>query len=153
MTSLIKTVTLIIGSTAFASRDFIPLKYSCEGENISPPVTVANIPTGTKSLALIVDDPDAPGGTHDHWIVWNIPPIETIGENTIPGTVGKNSSGRLKYDGPCPPSGVHRYYFKVYALDTMLGIKAGSDKKTLENAMKNHILGEGELIGLYKKSK
>src|SRR5438874_1629007 len=140
MATLAKTALLTIGSPAFGNKDFIYEKYTCEGENISPPITIENIPPGTKSLALIVDDPDAPGGTFDHWIVWNIRPMEIIIENTIPGVQGKNSFGKVKYMGPCPPSGTHRYFFRVFALDTLLDVKEGADKKTVEKAMKEHIL-------------
>jgi hypothetical protein len=131
----------------------IPSKYTCDGDNINPPLTIKNIPKQTKSLALIVDDPDAPSGTFDHWITWNIPPVETIGENSAPGSHGRNGSGRNGYMGPCPPSGTHHYHFKVYALDTKLTLQEGANKKQLENAMKGYILAMGELIGLYKKTK
>jgi Raf kinase inhibitor-like YbhB/YbcL family protein len=106
------------------------------------------VPEGTKSLVLIVDDPDAPMGTWDHWIVWDIPPINKIGENTVPGVEGLNSFRTHSYGGPCPPSGTHRYFFKVYALDTKLALNANSKKRDLENAMKGHILASGELVGL-----
>lgn len=145
---------LTIGSTAFANKDFIPAKYTCDGENVSPDITIEEIPEGTKTLALIVDDPDAPGGTFDHWLLWNVRPMEMIVENTAPGVQGKNSFGKLSYGGPCPPSGApHRYYFKVYALDKILEVQAGADKKALEHAMKDHILAEGEIIGMYKRTK
>jgi Raf kinase inhibitor-like YbhB/YbcL family protein len=153
MATLTKTATLTIGSTAFGHKDFIPTKFTCQGENINPAITIENIPPGTKSLTLIVDDPDAPGGTYDHWIIWNIRPMEMILENSSPGEVGKNSFGETKYNGPCPPTGVHHYFFKVYALDTLLDVNKGADKKTVEKAMKEHILAEGELIGMYKKLK
>lgn len=153
MATLVNTATLIIGSTAFEPGGFIPDRYTCKGENVNPAITIENIPAGTKSLTLIVDDPDAAGGTFDHWITWNIRPMEMIIENTVPGVEGKNSFGKTKYQGPCPPAGTHRYYFKVYALDTLLDVKAGSDKKTVEKAMKEHILATGEIIGVYNKSK
>ena len=153
METNVKTAKLTIGSTEFANMEFIPEKYTCEGENVNPAITIENIPGGTKSLALIIDDPDAPNGTFDHWIVWNIRPKEMIIENTVPGTEGKNSFGKTRYQGPCPPGGkAHRYFFKVYALDTLLDTPAGSDKRTVEKAMARHILAEGEIIGLYQKS-
>lgn len=152
MTTLVKTGTLTIGSPEFGNKDFIPPKYTCQGEDINPPLTIENIPAGTKSLTLIVDDPDAPVRTYDHWLIWNIRPMEMILENTTPGVVGKNSFGNIKYNGPCPPAGTHRYFFKVYALDTLLDVKSGADKKTVEKAMRDHILAEGEIIGMYKKS-
>jgi Raf kinase inhibitor-like YbhB/YbcL family protein len=152
MKATAKAEKFTIGSTVIANRDRIPSKYTCDGENINPPLTIENIPEGTKTLALIVDDPDAANGTFDHWIVWNIRPMEMISENTVPGTEGKNSFGKTRYQGPCPPHGEeHRYFFKVHALDTLLDIAAGSDKKTVEKAMKGHILAEGEIIGIYKR--
>ena len=154
MTIITKTEELTIGSTAFSNKGYMPSNYTCEGENINPAITVANIPSGTKSLALIVDDPDASGGIFDHWIIWNIRPMEMIVENTAPGTVGKNSFGKTKYVGPCPDEGKdHRYFFKVYALDILLDVKAGADKKTVENSMNDHILAKGEIIGVYKRTK
>lgn len=151
METTIEIAELTIGSPSFAPKESIPSKFTCEGDNINPGITIENIPPGTKGLALIVDDPDAPGGTFDHWLIWNIRPMEMIIENTVPGTEGKNSFGKTKYMGPCPPSGAHRYFFKVFALDKILEIKAGSDKKTLEKAMEGHILAKGELVGTFKK--
>ncbi|SRR6266496_4736046 len=153
MATLVKIGILTIGSPEFGNKDFIPPQYTCQGEDINPPLTVEGIPPGTKSLALIVEDPDAPGGTHDHWLIWNIHPMEMILENTTPGVEGKNSFGNIRYNGPCPPSGTHRYFFKVYALDKLLDVQSGSDKKTVVKAMNDHILAEGELIGVYKKTK
>ena len=100
-----------------------------------------------------MEDPDAPRGVYDHWIAWNIAPNEAIAENSRPGVTGKNSFGNTGYGGPCPPSGSHRYFFKVYALDSELNIRAGSDKKTLEDAMKDHVLSSGELMAHYQKRK
>lgn len=142
-----------IRSAAFSHGGSIPPKYTCEGENVNPPLEISDLPENTRSLALIVEDPDAPRGVYDHWIVWNIPPNEAIEENSRPGVNGKNSFGDTGYGGPCPPSGSHRYFFKVYALDSNLNIQAGSDKKTLENAMKDHVLGSAELMGQYQKRK
>jgi len=154
MTTIVKTEELTIGSTVFSNKGYIPTNYTCEGENINPSITVENIPSGTKSLALIVDDPDGTDGVFDHWIIWNIHPMEMIIENTAPGTEGKNSFGKTSYQGPCPPEGKdHRYFFKVYALDTLLDLKKGFDKKSLEKAMQDHILAKGEIIGMYKRTK
>lgn len=154
MTTLTKTEELTIGSTVFSHKGYIPTRYTCEGENINPSITIENIPSGTKSLALIVDDPDASDGVFDHWLIWNIHPMEMIIENTSPGTEGKNSFGKTRYQGPCPPEGRdHRYFFKVYALDVILDINIGADKKKLEKAMQEHILAKGEIIGMYKKTK
>jgi Raf kinase inhibitor-like YbhB/YbcL family protein len=144
--------TLIITSPAFASGESIPVRYTCEGENSNPPLSIKNIPSETKSLALIIEDPDASSGVFAHWVVWNIRPTETIRENTVPGTQGKNGFNNMKYQGPCPPSGTHRYFFKVYALDTLLNISPGSLKTHVEMAMKDHILAKGELMGLYHKA-
>ena len=145
------TKTLTVKSPAFADGELIPAKYTCDGENISPEITVENVPEGTKTLALIMDDPDAPKGTFVHWVMWNMPVTKTLRENTAPGTQGKNGRGENKYTGPCPPSGTHHYHFKIYALDTRLDIPASSDKAALLYAMKGHILAEGELTGLYSK--
>lgn len=141
-----------ITSPAFENNAPIPAKYTCQGEDISPPLAIADLPENTASLALIVDDPDAPMGIWDHWIVWNIPPTSKIEENSAPGTQGKNGWGRNDYGGPCPPSGTHRYFFKLYALDTELNLKKGATKAELEAAMEGHILQRAEAIGLYEKS-
>lgn len=154
MIRIVKTAELSIGSTEFGNKGYIPSKYTCEGENINPSITIENIPEGTKSLTLIVDDPDATDGIFVHWVIWNIRPMEMIIENTSPGTEGKNSFGKTKYHGPCPPEGhAHRYFFKLYALDTLLDVKAGADKKTVEKAMQEHIIASTEIIGMYKKTK
>jgi len=142
---------LIITSPAFENSKLIPKKYACDGEDVNPPLSIEGVPEGTKSLVLIVDDPDAPMGTWDHWIVWDIPPTNRIGENTVPGVEGLNSFRKHSYGGPCPPSGTHRYFFKVYALDTKLALNANSKKKDVEKAMNGHILAEGKLIGLYSR--
>jgi Raf kinase inhibitor-like YbhB/YbcL family protein len=144
---------LKIHSVAFSHGGQIPPRYTCEGENVNPALEISDIPENTKTLALIVEDPGAPRGVYDHWIAWNIPPNEAIEENSRPGISGKNSFGNTGYGGPCPPSGSHRYFFKVYALDSDLDIRAGSDKKTLQEAMKDHVLGSGELMGHYQKRK
>ncbi len=145
---------LQITSSAFQNNGNIPREYTCDGKDINPPLMIAGVPQGTKSLALICDDPDAPVGIWVHWVIWNIDPgVKEIKENTVPqGAVqGINDFRKHSYGGPCPPSGTHRYFFKVYALDTMLGISTNSTKADLEKAMKGHILGEGQLIGLYKR--
>lgn len=149
----ITATTLQVSSPAFKENGLIPSKYTCEGQNINPALTVKNIPQGTKSLALIVDDPDAPNGTFDHWVIWNIDPSGTIGENSAPGTEGKNGTGKNGYMGPCPPTGTHHYHFKVYALNGKLDLESGANKSQLEKAMTGHILAQAELIGLYKKTK
>ena len=143
--------TLSITSTAFIANGNIPIQFTCEGKSINPPLTIANIPDGAKSMAIIVEDPDAQKGTFDHWVIWNITPTPVIEENSIPGTEGKNGENTIGYKGPCPPDGRHHYFFKVYALDKMLDLKKGADKNSLIKAMKGHILAHGELIGLYEK--
>lgn len=142
---------LKITCTAFNNREYIPLKYTCDGDNINPSLEIEFIPEATKSLALIVDDPDAPIGTWVHWVVWNIPVTHHIKENDIQGIEGINDFQKNHYSGPCPPSGTHRYFFKIYALDVLLRLPATTKKIELEKAMSDHILGFGELIGLYKR--
>ena len=144
---------LRVRSGAFSHGGHIPPRYTCEGENINPPLEISGLPETTKTLALIVEDPDAPRGTYDHWVTWNIPPNEAIAENSKPGVTGRNSFGNNGYGGPCPPNGSHRYFFKVYALDTELNLAAGADKRTLEQAMKDHVLAKGELMAHYQKRK
>ena len=142
--------SLQITSPAFGHNQTIPREYTCQGADVNPILEIRGIPPGAKSLALIMDDPDAPMGTWDHWLVYNIPPAEKIERNSIPGAQVKNSFGKLNYGGPCPPSGTHRYFFKLYALDTTLTLPPAS-KKALEKAMEGHILDEAQLTGLYKK--
>ena len=143
---------LSVTSPAFENNKPIPVKYTCDGANINPPLTIEDVPEETKALVLIVDDPDAPMGTFDHWVVWNIQPTtRRIEENTVPGTEGISTSRKHAYGGPCPPYGTHRYFFKVYALDTQLDLKSNSSKRDVEKAMKGHILAEGELMGLYSR--
>lgn len=139
-------------STEFNHNGFIPKKFTCEGEDINPALIIEEIPAGAKSLALIVDDPDAPMGTWVHWVVYNMPVISRIDEDSIPGEQGMNDFGRKDYGGPCPPSGTHRYFFKIYALDAELNLKAGLNKQGLEKAMQGRILQKAELVGLYKKT-
>jgi Raf kinase inhibitor-like YbhB/YbcL family protein len=141
-----------ISSPAFGEDEVIPVKYSCEGEGINPPLEISNIPVETQTLALIVEDPDAPNGTYDHWIVWNIEPLPVIDENSNPGVSGSNSAGKTGYHPPCPPSGAHRYYFHVFALDTEIDLLAGEPKEKLLRAMETHILAKGSLMGRYEKS-
>ena len=148
---MVNVKELIVKSPAFANNGFIPTKYTCDGEDVNPSISIEGIPDGTQSLTLIVDDPDAPMGTWDHWIVWNIPPSEKIEENSVPGVEGLNDFRKHSYGGPCPPSGTHRYFFKIYALDTKLNLNANTRKKDLEKAMQSHILAKGELVGRYSR--
>jgi len=137
-------------SPDFENNKMIPRKFTCEGADVNPTLVIEDIPAGTKSLALIVDDPDAPG-TWVHWVVYDIPVVSRIDEDSIPGKQGMNDFRRKDYGGPCPPSGTHRYFFKLYALDKELALGERVDKKALEKAMQGHILDKAELIGLYKR--
>lgn len=142
-----------IESTAFKHGKPIPSKYTCKGGNVSPPLSFQDVPQEAKSLVLIVDDPDAPSGTFDHWIVWNIP-VETkhLPEGAHLSNQGKNGAGEAKYFGPCPPPGKpHRYFFKLYALDTTLNLPQGSSKKQVEAAMNGHILNQTSLMGTFQR--
>jgi Raf kinase inhibitor-like YbhB/YbcL family protein len=140
-------------STAFGHEGWIPRKYTCQGQDISPELTLEGVPEATKSLVLIVDDPDAPGGTFDHWVAYDIPPESILfEEGATPGTAGGNDFGRTGWAGPCPPSGTHRYIFKVYALDDRLDLPEGLGKDDVEEAMKGRVIEQAELVGLYKKS-
>lgn len=146
-------------SSAFGQGERIPTKYSCDGADVSPPLQWNDPPEGTQSFALICDDPDAPVATWDHWVIYNLPAETTsLAEAVAPdaerhdGTKqGKNSWGRLGYGGPCPPSGTHRYFFKLYALDSMLDISARATSNQLVKAMEGHILAKIELMGLYSR--
>ncbi|MEM4256733.1 MAG: YbhB/YbcL family Raf kinase inhibitor-like protein [Candidatus Diapherotrites archaeon] len=143
--------SLKVSSPCFENNGRIPDKYTCKGMDVNPKLIIENLPKETKSLVLIVDDPDAPMGTWDHWIVWNIKPTNAIEENSIPGQEGINSANQRHWHGPCPPYGTHRYFFKVFALDTILKIPENSRKKEVEKAMEGHIIAKGELIGIYSK--
>ncbi|MBI4336052.1 MAG: YbhB/YbcL family Raf kinase inhibitor-like protein [Candidatus Omnitrophica bacterium] len=138
-------------SPEFENNKFIPKKFTCDGEDVNPALIVENLPKQTKALALIVDDPDAPMGTWVHWVVYDIPPVSRVDENSVPGKQGVNDFQRKDYGGPCPPSGAHRYFFKIYALDGMLGLDEGASKADLEKAMDGRILDKAELVGLYKR--
>jgi Raf kinase inhibitor-like YbhB/YbcL family protein len=152
--NFIVAMTLAIGSPAFEANTLIPPKYTCEGESISPPLQLGIFPTQTKSLAIIVHDPDAPmKGGFTHWVVFNIEPMKNIPEDYKGGVQGLNGSGKAGYTGPCPPSGTHHYHFMVFALDTRLQLSANTGKAELEKAMKGHIVAQGDLVGLYKKTK
>lgn len=146
----IKEDTMELTSPAFEEQGSIPIGHTCDGDDVSPPLRIAAIPSEARTLALIVDDPDAPGGTWDHWVAFDIPPGAEIPENVGQlGTAGANSSGNTGYDGPCPPSGIHRYVFRVYALDTELGLAEGATKRQVLDAMEGHVLSQGTLTGLY----
>lgn len=145
-------------SSAFENEGLIPSKYTCDGENINPPLEIREVPDSARSLVLLMDDPDVPrsirpDGMWDHWTVFNIPASTAmIEENSVPaGVVGLNSSGAGKYGGPCPPDREHRYFFKLYALDTMLDLSASATKADVEKAMDGHINAEAVLVGKYNR--
>ena len=150
---------VLVMSAAFKDGEMMAAAYTCDGENISPPVSWLGIPGGAKSVALICDDPDASPNTWVHWVVFNIPPeVRELPENILNTDIlpngaiqGMNDFRKVGYNGPCPPSGVHRYFFKVYALDVMLSLKPGATKKDIEWAMRGHVLARGELVGKYKR--
>lgn len=140
---------LKLSSPAFSAGDTIPEKYTCDGEDVNPPLEIGDFPAGTQSLVLHVNDPDAPSGNWTHWLVYDMPLLHTIEENSTPGTVGMNDFGEAKYGGPCPPIGTHRYFFRVYALDTRLSLPPASTRDVVLAQMENHIIGTGELMGLF----
>lgn len=142
---------LTLTSKAFLEGQHIPAKYTCDGENINPQLEVGNIPEGTQSLALIMEDPDAPNGTWTHWLIWDMPVLHTLMENEAPGIQGKNDFGKNNYGGPCPPSGTHRYYFRLYALNQKLNLPEGASKEELLKAIEPVKLAKAELMGKYNR--
>jgi len=146
-------------STAFKEGESIPHQYTCDGVNVSPPLEWSGVPKSAKTVAMIADDPDAPSGTWVHWILYNLPAenigmVENLptGENLKAGGLqGKNDFGNVGYGGPCPPSGTHRYFFKIYALDGELPLKAGATKPEVEKAMEGHVMAQGQLMGTYRR--
>ena len=152
--SFILYATLTVSSPDFGGNAMIPTKFTCHGASISPALHLGEFPPQTKSLAIIVHDPDAahPGG-FTHWVVFNIDPTQDIPQNFKGGVQGLNGHGKSGYTGPCPPSGVHHYHFMVYALDTRLDLSGETGKDTLEKAMQGHILAQGDLVGLYGSEK
>lgn len=152
-------MTLNISSAAFTAGQGIPSQYTCKGKGISPPLAWTGAPAGAKSMALIMDDPDAPMGTFVHWVVYNLPASSgglpeavPAGTKLADGTMqGSNSAGKTGYTGPCPPLGTHRYFFKLYALDVVLELGPGANKEQLLKAMEGHTLSQGELMGTFKQ--
>lgn len=146
---------LTITSSAFDKGGLIPQVFTCDGDDVSPPLQIEGVPSDAESLVLIMDDPDAPVGTWDHWIVFNMPPgTREVPEGAQPeGVGGKNSWGRVDYGGPCPPDKEHRYVFKVFALDLLLELGQGVSKQDVLDAMKGHVLGYGELVGRYDRQR
>jgi len=149
----VDTTSMRIESPAFEHNRNISAKYTCDDKNINPPLTISGVPNDAKSLVLIVDDPDAPMGIWVHWTLWNMDPALTeIAEDSVPeGIEGVTSYDKPGYGGPCPPSGTHRYFFKLYALDVLLSIPETSNKEALEKAMQGHTLASAELVGLYSR--
>ncbi len=160
------TVALLMGggrmqmmSPAFDAGGMIPAQYTCDGSDISPPLHWTDPPGGTQTLALIADDPDAPVRTWVHWVVWNIPAHARVLDENLPKTAslpngahqGTTDFRRIGYGGPCPPAGTHRYFFKLYALDTTLNLPSSTTKRALERAMDRHILAQAELMGRYRR--
>lgn len=150
-------MTLDLSSPSFEDGGKIPVKYTCSGQGVNPEIKIKKIPEETKSLALIVDDPDAPGGTFTHWVAWNISPeTSEIAENSVPSEAeeGVNGFGNTSYGAPCPPEGhgTHRYRFKVYALDKRLELSGKVSQGDLEKAMEDHVLAKGSLTGKYSRS-
>lgn len=145
---------LKITSPAFQEGEPIPQRYTCDGEDVNPPLEIASVPENAKSLVLIVDDPDAPVGTWNHWLVWNIDPTTAeIKEASLPegAVLGTNDFGKPKYGGPCPPSGTHRYFFRIYALDTKVSLLQGAKRDELDSAIAGHVIAQGQLIGRYSR--
>lgn len=146
--------TLKVTSSAFSEGASIPRKYTCEGENVSPPLSWSPVPAGTESWVVIADDPDAPAGTWVHWVLYDLPPeTESLPEGAPGyGVAGRNTSRKEGYSGPCPPPGpAHRYFFRIYALDTTLNLKPGATAAEVEKAMAGHVLAKGELMGRFSR--
>jgi Raf kinase inhibitor-like YbhB/YbcL family protein len=145
-----------ITTTAFQEGGNIPSKFTCDGADTNPALRFEGVPAEAKGLALIVDDPDAPSGLFTHWLIWNIDPkTASIEENSAPPNAvhGKNDFGKSGYGGPCPPSGTHRYFFKVFALDRQLDLPAGSKRGQLDAQMRGHVIAQGELMGRYSRGR
>ncbi len=152
-------MALDVTSSAFGRGGAIPARYTCDGPDISPPLTWGPVPDATQSLALIAEDPDAPSGTFAHWVIYNLPPDtrrlpeDVPNRRTLPSGAlqGTNGAGSIGYTGPCPPGGTHRYFFEVYALDTELGLGAGATKEEVVGAMEGRVLAEGRLLATYQR--
>lgn len=146
-------MTFALISSAFLAGAPIPVEHTCDGKNAPPPLTWAGVPAGTRSFALIVDDPDAPAGTWVHWVLFNLPADATaLPQSQSSGVQGKNDFGKTGYGGPCPPPGKpHRYFFKLYALDAVLALRTGATKGDVERAMAGHVLASAQLMGTYAR--
>ncbi len=144
-----------IKSPAFSENQLMPPTYACDGENISPPLEISDVPENSVSLALVMDDPDAPHGTFTHWLIWDIPPqTQEISENSVPETAlqGTNDGGQIGYMGPCPPGGTHRYFFKLFALNRKLNLSPNIKRQEFEREMTNSIIAKSEYVGLYTRA-
>lgn len=153
-TVMAKTEGFRLESSAFANDGMIPTTYTCDGPNISPPFTISEVPAEVKSMALIMDDPDATNGTFSHWVLWDLDPAKNeFPEDAIPEKVteGTNGAGTIGYRGPCPPAGTHRYFFKLYALDTDVGLDSQATAGAVMKAIEGHIVGEATLVGRYSR--
>ncbi|MGQ9517097.1 MAG: YbhB/YbcL family Raf kinase inhibitor-like protein [Anaerolineae bacterium] len=158
-TSAVPAASLPLSSPAFAHGQPVPQRFTCDGEDVSPPLHWGEPPAGTRSFVLIMDDPDAPAGTWTHWVLFNIPAEVRSLEEAVPALEvltngarhGKNSWGRLGYGGPCPPAGTHRYFFRLFALDVSLDLAPGAAKRDVQTALQGHILAQGELMGTYAR--
>lgn len=139
-----------ITSSDFVNNGKMPVKFTCQGQDVNPALSIDSLPQGAKSLALIVDDPDAPSGEWVHWVLYDVQPVTLIEENSAPGRQGPNDFGKTQYNGPCPPSGAHRYFFRLFALDKTIGVD-NLDKENLESHMKGHILAQAVLVGIYQR--
>ena len=154
-------MSLLVTSSAFSEGRPIPVRFTCDGDDVSPALEWSNVPEGTRSIALVVDDPDAPGGTWSHWVLYGLPPDTAALDEAVPanessaagGGQGKNDFGKLGYGGPCPPEGhgPHRYYFKVYALDAEPEVGGGPERADMLEAIDGHILAEGQIMGTYER--
>ena len=145
---------MVISSKAFRQDEFIPVKYTCDGMDVNPPLTFSDIPDSARSLVLVMDDPDSKSGLFTHWMLYNISPgTELLSENarSAAGTLGRNDFGTIGYGGPCPPTGAHHYYFRLFALNDELYLPEGLPRQDLNEALKNHIIEVAELVGLYEK--
>jgi len=149
-----------VHSAAFSEGEAIPSDFTCDGADMSPPVEWSSVPSGTKSIAILMEDPDAPSGDWTHWLAYDLPPSLTQLPAGVPmskkipsgGIQGRTDFGKTGYSGPCPPRGIHRYFFRIYALDAMLGLKPEASKQELSQAMQGHILAQGHLTGIYERS-
>lgn len=144
-----------ISTRTFSGTRPIPARFTADGKNVNPPLSISGVPSSARSLALIVDDPDAPSGTWTHWLLWNISPkTASIGEDSVPdgAVAGANDFGQTKYLGPSPPSGTHRYYFRLFALDHALNLPAGSSRIAVQDALRDHVLAKCEMVGRYARA-